>query len=470
MLLENKSLFPFDRQYPIYNFFYPNSGSKISHEEAKIKFQIANEVSKKRALYFHIPFCETICSFCPFTRGLVKDSEAIEIYVSALINEIKLKASHFNIGGTPINSIFFGGGTPSMLSEKNIRDLGEVIHDCFDLSELKEFSFEIEVKSITDEKVQALKDIGVTHPRFGLQSFSKKWRDFFTLTASLEQVYSAIELLNSNFQNVSFDILYGMSGQDEAELLRDLKLACDTNCTNIDIYPIDNVMTQTTLHRSLTEAGYKPTTAVRKFTMNLLVDEYMRSRGYIPHNGHGYRKINKYDRDIIVYPDYSFEYHNHVYGYHDYDLVGFGVNAISSLYGLTLINPTSRKKYIDAYTHKNHFNFLAKSHNPILDYARPLILRLPYHGEVEKKRINFEEIPCELLEKIHKIEDYGLIIESDSEYRVTKKGWYNYVNIMYYLMPQFEKISNDNMVSNQLENPNRLITTQEILFMDEYYD
>ena len=88
-----------------------------------------------------------------------------------------------------------------------------------------------------------------------------------------------------------------MSGQAEAALLRDLTLACNTL---ILIYPINNVITQKTLHKSLAKANLEPTSAVRKFSMNLLIDEYMRSRGYILHNGHGYRKLDKHDRKTII--------------------------------------------------------------------------------------------------------------------------------------------------------------------------
>ncbi len=469
MIIKNNSLFPFDRQYPIYNFFYPNSGFEIGLEDVNVGMGLANQVAKKRALYFHIPFCETICSFCPFTRGVVKNSDVVDKYVSSLINEIYTKTHLYNINSVPINAIFFGGGTPSMLSAENIRSIGAAIRENYDLSKIKEFSFEIEVKSLTQEKIQAMKDIGVTHPRFGLQTFGAKWRKLFTLTSSLEQIYSAIELLRRNFTNVSFDILYGMSGQDEAELLRDLKLACDTECSNIDIYPIDNVMSQVSLHKSIHDAGYEPTSAVRKFTMNLLVDEYMRSRGYIPHNGHGYIKTDSVDRMTIVSEEYTFQYHEHVYGYHNFDLIGFGVNAISSLYGITLTNPTSRKKYNESYSKKGEADFLARRHDTILDYARPVILRLPYHGMIEKKFISLEKLPLELFDKLNAIKKAGLIYEDDDYYRLTKYGWYNYVNIMYYLMPGFEKDSNDNFVANQLEESGRLITTREILFMDDCY-
>ncbi|WP_174990143.1 radical SAM protein [Pandoraea aquatica] len=90
-----------------------------------------------------------------------------------------------------MRAIFFGGGTPSLLSPDQIRRIGERIRYHFDLSQVEEYSFEIEVKSLTPEKAEAMREAGVTHPRFGLQTFQSEWRAMFDLTATLEQVHAA---------------------------------------------------------------------------------------------------------------------------------------------------------------------------------------------------------------------------------------------------------------------------------------
>src|SRR4051794_7991463 len=170
--------------------------------------ELANACSKSRALYFHIPFCDTICNFCPFTRGKYTDRGVIDAYFESLLLEIRMKADLADLKKVPIRAIFFGGGTPSLLNPDQIHRIGELIHNAFDLSDLKEFSFEIEVKSITRARADAMRAIGVTHPRFGLQTFSPKWRDMFELTASLSQLYDATSLLKTIFPFQTFDILY----------------------------------------------------------------------------------------------------------------------------------------------------------------------------------------------------------------------------------------------------------------------
>ncbi len=354
-----------------------------------------------------------------------------------------------------------------MMSAEQIERIGSVLHQHFDLSQVKEFSFEIEVKSLTLEKAQAMKQIGVSHPRFGLQSFSKKWRDIFTLTATTEQIYSSINILSMLFDNVSFDILYGMSGHTEDDLIADLQQACDTGISNIDIYPIDNIMTQPALHKTLSKLGCLPTSATRKFSMNVLIDSYMRARGYMPHNGHGYRKVDmkNVNQDVIC-SNYKFEYHEHVYGYQDHDLIGFGASAISSLYGAKIINTSQRSKYISEFIQDGNkeTTFHITQHNTGLDAIRPLALRLPYFGYVEKSKIAYSLIDDETRQKIENLMAARLLKSSECTLQLTKTGWYNYVNMMYYLLPTIEQQAMDNLVATQLCSSQRDITESEVLF------
>ncbi|MPQ65883.1 MULTISPECIES: radical SAM protein [unclassified Pseudomonas] len=461
-------LLPFNMQYPIYNFFFPASGVVVEdHVDVEKILSVANGNARKRALYMHIPFCDTICSFCPFTRGRVSDVNIIELYVQALINEIEIKSESLHLSSVPINAVFFGGGTPSIMSAEQITRIGDVLHRNFDLTKVKEFSFEIEVKSLTPEKAKAMQRMGVTHPRFGLQTFSKKWRDLFTLTATLDQIKRSVDILSEHFSTVSFDILYGMSGHTEEELLSDLTQACDTGVSNIDVYPIDNIMTQPSLHKALSVLNHSPTSATRKFTMNMLVDGYMRSRGYMPHNGHGYRKVGKGNiNQDVVYTGYRFEYHEHVYGYQDHDLIGFGAGAISSLQGAKLINTNLRSKYISQLARPNNIKdtFQVCKHGSELDALRPLALRLPYFGSVDKDRLSFQSMMPEIKDKVVSLEQAGLVTETETQYVLTKTGWYNYVNVMYYLLPAIEQQAMDGFIAEQLDGSIRDISEGEIFF------
>jgi oxygen-independent coproporphyrinogen-3 oxidase len=422
-------------------------------------FETDRQKVSKRALYFHIPFCETICSFCPFVRGKFRSYEVVEKYMEALTREIQLKSAIGNISNVPIGSIFIGGGTPSILKPKEILAFGKVLRNHFDLSQIEEFSCEFEVKSINEEKAEAFREIGVTHSRFGLQSFLPKYRSLFSLTASLDQVYKAIDLLVQKFPYVSYDLLYGMNGQSEEEFLYDIEKAVETGVKNIDFYPINNLMTQSKLHHSYHELGLEPTSGLTKHYMNLVLRECMREYGYLPHNGHGFVKVESSEahQDVVLTNSYSFKYHEYVYGYADCELVGFGVNAISVVNGYSIFNTPSRDQYISDLTKKGIWHFTIGKHHSYADNSKPVIVRLPYHGEVCKDLINWQDVHPETLCALSELVDAGLVSEFHDSYKITLTGWYWYVNMMYYLSPRHEKRKIDRFIYDRVRQGNRLI-------------
>ncbi len=254
-----------------------------------------------------------------------------------------------------------------------------------------------------------------------------------------------------------------MNGQDEEDIIKDLEKAVSLGTSNVDIYPIDNVMMQARLHKSIQERSMPSTTATRKFTMNMLVDAYMRSKGFMPHNGHGYVRIKRVDHSVVA-SEYSFIYHEHVYGYFDHDLHGFGVNAVSSLREHVITNTSSRQKYINAINNNIVPSTISK-HPSILDEMKPIILRRPYHGVIEKEKIMMSEIPFALQEKIHQLEDKQLVIEDDSNIYLTKLGWYWYTNIMFWLMLKADQVAMNHFIMKQLDNTGRFIAKKELLYV-----
>lgn len=460
-LLPGKSLIKFDRQFPIYNFFFPSQSKERAAVAAPQVWAEAARQVRSRALYFHIPFCDTICNFCPFTRGRYSSRAVIDDYFAMLLAEIRLKADLIDLKQVPVSAIFFGGGTPSLLDPEQIVELGALIRSTFDLSHLREFSFEVEVKSLTPERAQAMRAIGVTHPRFGLQTFSPKWRETFDLTASLDQIHDAAALLKRLFPYQTFDILYGMSGQDEEELIADLQAAVALGTTNVDIYPIDNIVTQVGLHAKLERAGATPTSAMRKFGMNVLVDQAMRHAGFMPHNGHGY--VRTLATSDVVSDAYSFVYHEHVYGYHDYDLMGFGVNAISSTMGHVMTQTHSKKVYREAVA-QGRIPCEISRHDRALDFARPLVLRLPYHGRIDTRNVRWDSVHPEVIDKLERLKQERFVVEDGESLSLTKLGWYWYVNLMYFLMPSADQLLMNGMVIDQLKDPGRRFSKQELLF------
>lgn len=465
MQLLDRGMLKFDYQFPLYNFFFPTQAHNV-YQPGRNQFSemmvAANKSARSRALYFHIPFCESICSFCPFTRGLYKRAEDIDRYTQALIGEIEYKAQVMDLKAVPVRAIFFGGGTPSLLSPRNIYNIGEALHRHFDMRDVQEFSFEFNVTSVTEERSRALASIGITHARFGLQTTDREWRHLFNLDPDISKIERAAELLRGHFGHVLCDILYGMNGSHEQQTLADIDKAVEMGVSNVDIYPINNAATSVKLHKQIKARFADVMPAMRKLNMKFMLDEHLRQYGYVPYNGHGY--VHRPGADSLLFAnDYSFIYHEHVYGYADHDLLGFGVGAISSVAGHVITNISLREKYTQRMAAGEHLCQVS-GHDSLLDVVKPLVVRLAYHGVVDKRLVEMCRVPEALIHRLGALIQAGLVLEDTNHYRLTRLGWLWYSNIMFYLMPASEQDILKKLVFERLDVPGRDITEHELIY------
>lgn len=460
MRLTGDPALPFDSLLPIYNWLYPLGGRKSSRYGVDNAIECFSEIAPPGgwALYFHIPFCETICSFCPFVRGQFRDPALLDAYVEALLLELEAKSRFSCVSSAPVRAIYFGGGTPSLLSPEHIHRLGASIRRCFDLSALSEFSFEFEAKSVTRERVEALAGIGVTHARFGLQTLVPAYRRRFALTATIDQIQGAVATLSAAFPRLTCDVLYGMNGQTADDLSSDIEGVCALGLNNIDYYPINNLVTQPKLHRAFSAEGLPPVSGLNKHYMNLMIRAAMRGHGFLPHNGHGYVRVPEICAmaDPPVTDGYSFVYHEHVYGYAEHQLLGFGANAVSSVAGFTICNVADRAEYC-ASLKASRVPAVVRHHDAATDAVRPVSLRLPYHGEIEKDRVDWTAVPAGTLERLDELAEAGLLQERRNLWAVTHAGWEWYSCLMYYLMPPREQQAVDTIVQRGRRDPLRQI-------------
>ncbi|MDR3243248.1 MAG: radical SAM protein, partial [Elusimicrobiota bacterium] len=155
-------------------------------------------------LYIHIPFCRQKCFYCDFFSAKYDEDIANE-YVEALI----MQAKQFE--KTKIDTIYIGGGTPSVLSYEQIEKLILSLKRIFDLSQLKEWTFEANPESIDKEKLKLLKDLKINRLSIGLQSYFDKDLEFL---GRLHNCQKSIEVLESakeaGFDNINIDLIYGL--------------------------------------------------------------------------------------------------------------------------------------------------------------------------------------------------------------------------------------------------------------------
>jgi len=446
MKLKHDREHPFDSDVPIHNWYYPLAVDTLPLSPTGVgQFldMTRGGPAVRRALYLHIPFCDTICSFCPFIRKSAAENDLVDAYFSLLLAELRAKSK---LSDAKINAIFVGGGTPSLLSARQVHELGETIQSSFDLSEMQEFSFEMEVKSVTVEKLRALKAIGVTNARLGVQTLNDQARNLFELSIPAKDAKSALALMLSNFDLVSADMLYAYDGQAQKDWEADIGEIVDTGVPLIDIYPLNPVASQTRLHKSAKRLGLAPPTARTRHDYRLTASDLLANAGYVPHNGHGF--IRSRASACPTTDTYHFDYHEHVYGYKNYEILGFGVNAISNIQGISLQNTGLIHQYMKDVSERGIPRAALGRSDTYSRESRPLIFRLPYFGSVEKAAIDFLNVYPETLESLLALVQHGMVEDTGPTFQMTRQGWIWYTNCTYFLLPQHEKRMIDVQVSN----------------------
>ncbi|MGI8494068.1 MAG: coproporphyrinogen-III oxidase family protein, partial [Pyrinomonadaceae bacterium] len=170
-------------------------------------------------VYLHIPFCKSRCSYCDFATDVYRNAETVERYVSALCREIsEFETAKSKIQNPKskiqIDTIYFGGGTPSLLTPQQLEKILAVIHQKFSVAENAEITMEMNPATMTLETVRAYRNSGVNRASFGAQTFDDTELRRLGRKHTAQDVRETIELLRrANFENVSFDLIAGLPRQ-----------------------------------------------------------------------------------------------------------------------------------------------------------------------------------------------------------------------------------------------------------------
>ncbi|MCW1360041.1 radical SAM family heme chaperone HemW [Campylobacter sp. CCS1377] len=166
-------------------------------------------------LYIHIPFCESKCHYCSFTSLRLKDFQ--NAYFKALKEDLILQISNFNINKSSINTVFIGGGTPSMIEAKAYEDIFEFLQPF--LAKNAEISIEANPNSADFTWLEEIKNFGVNRISFGAQSFSEKKLQFLGRIHSQKEIFKALKNANkAGFKNVNLDLIYDTKLDDKKML------------------------------------------------------------------------------------------------------------------------------------------------------------------------------------------------------------------------------------------------------------
>ncbi|MCH2115191.1 MAG: coproporphyrinogen III oxidase family protein [Pirellulales bacterium] len=191
-------------------------------------------------LYLHIPFCRKRCKFCYFKVFTDKNAPEVERYLSALSREIELVSRLPVMGDRPFRFVYFGGGTPSFLSAKQLTRLVDRLQTHISFDEAEEVTFECEPGTLSEAKVHTLRQLGVTRLSLGVEHFDDIiLRENGRAHESMEIFRSWPWIQAAGFQNVNIDLIAGMVGDSDSSWRETVRQTLNLAPDSVTIYQME---------------------------------------------------------------------------------------------------------------------------------------------------------------------------------------------------------------------------------------
>ena len=239
----------FVSNYPPYSFWTPEHAA-----EAHAALDRPAEPGTPLGIYVHIPFCRKRCHFCYFKVYTDKDSDEINTYLDAVVEEMELYSRRSFINRRTPRFIYFGGGTPSYISSRQLARLVESMKAALPWGQPDEVTFECEPGTITEGKLRVIKDIGVTRLSLGIENFDDQILQINGRAHGSKQIDESYELARAiGFPQINIDLISGMVGETTANWEDCVKRTLSLKPDSVTIYQMEIPYNTTIFHNMKVE-------------------------------------------------------------------------------------------------------------------------------------------------------------------------------------------------------------------------
>ena len=247
-------------------------------------------------LYIHIPFCKSRCAYCDFYSGI--QLPLMDRLVDALCREIALRADYLK--DEPLETIYFGGGTPSLLSQTHFLQIFQTIRQYFEVNPNSEITIEANPDDLNDEKVEMLASLRINRLSIGIQSFDDAELTLLRRRHTANQATEAVERCKKIYSNISIDLMYGLPSQTISNWQHTISAALSLNIQHISAYHL-TYEAGTLLERKRREGKITPVTEEISVEMFRILREMLHEKG-----------IEQYEISNFALPGYHSR-HNSAY-------------------------------------------------------------------------------------------------------------------------------------------------------------
>jgi oxygen-independent coproporphyrinogen-3 oxidase len=244
-------------------------------------------------IYIHIPFCKQACNYCNFYFSTSLGNK--EKFVAALVQEISQTKNYLN--GQKIETLYFGGGTPSLLSLNDFHHILTALQQQYDLSGLKEFTIETNPDDLSVAKVKdfmALKPFGFNRFSIGVQSFFSADLLYMNRAHTADEALSSIKRVqDAGFENITIDLIYGTPTMTDEQWLNNLNIAVSLRIPHISSYAL-TVETKTSLAQKIKKGVLAPVDEQKSATQFELMLNYLAKHNFEQYEISNFVKDEKY--------------------------------------------------------------------------------------------------------------------------------------------------------------------------------
>ena len=360
------------------------------------------------ALYVHIPFCRRKCLYCSFISYEKREGD-IPLYLNALKNELKARAE-----GQYVRSIFFGGGTPSLLPAEDIGGLLSLIRTHFTLDKAVEISIEANPGTVDEAYLTTIRKMGINRLSLGVQSFNDRELAMLGRIHTAAEARDAVRFArNSGFDNLNLDFIYGLPDQTLTDWKQTLDDALALKPEHLSLYALtleeDTPMWEAIKKGSLPESD-----------ADLSADQYELAEDLLAAHGYGHYEISNW-----AWPGRECR-HNLTY-WQNLPYIGVGAAAHSCMNGHRFANNKSLDKYIAGYSRGTSplLPEMNEEINPELELAETAILGLRLGDGINvdylQNRFNVDVL-AHYHRQVEEMAGAGLLEHADRNIRLTRRG------------------------------------------------
>ncbi len=310
----------FVSNYPPYSFWKPERAG-----EASEALERPPSPDTPLGIYLHIPFCRKRCHFCYFKVYTNKDAAVIQSYLSAVVNELKLYKQKPFIGGRKPVFIYFGGGTPSYISSRQLVRLTDRMKTLLSWDEAEEITFECEPGTLTENKLRVIREVGVTRLSLGIENFNDSILKANGRAHGSQEIDRAYQIARSvGFPQINIDLIAGMVGETADNWRQCVDRTLEMAPDSVTIYQME-IPYNTTVFQEMKAAGQAVAPVADWGTKRAWVNEafsVLEKAGYTVSSA--YTAVRDAARTRFLYRDLLWT---------GADLIGLGVASFSHVNG-----------------------------------------------------------------------------------------------------------------------------------------